>query len=126
MSDKNTQIDAQLRKSKTSSIAERQALADRFGVSPDYVLGRLRDVRKADASSSGIKTAFIVGGLILAGIVLLVFAVTSSPNNQPDGQSSAQDDPQYRDMSPEGKAYVDDQMRQYDAYCGQSPKPSEC
>lgn len=126
MSDNIAQIDAELRKSKTSSNDERKALADKYGVSPEYVLGRLRDVRKTDASSAGRKTALMVGGVILAGIVLLVLAVSSSPNNQPDGLSSAQDDPQYRDMSPEGKAYVDDQMRQYDAYCGQSPKPSEC
>lgn len=119
-------IDAELRKSKTSSSVERQALASKYGVSPDYVLGRLRIVRKEDAISNGLKTALMVGGVLFGGILLLLFAINSSPNNQPQISEAAIDDPRYENMTPEGKAYVDEQMRGYDAYCGQSPQPSEC
>lgn len=111
-------LDKALRRTRAHTAEDRVIMAKRYGFDESFVFTRMKEVRAIDDAASARKVALMVGSVILAGIVLLVFAV-----NQTQG---VQDNPRYRDLTPEGKEYVDDQMRQYDAYCGQSPKPAEC
>lgn len=109
-------IDEEIQKGKFYSPRERMELAEYYGVSTAYVGERIN----AKNSGSCVKQI----SLILFFLVIAYFIIQeiwSVPEVLQSSEASPRQ--RYEQLSPEGKAYVDEQMKKYDEVC---EKSSDC
>ena len=110
-------VDAAIRRKIPETGEQKRALAVELGVKPSVIFARTKVVRQNKAN----RGCAINGSLFLAVVTTIAFYwFAGQPSSDAENSEDMTASQKYDNLTPEGKKYTDEKMRQYDEFCAKS------